>query len=67
MNSSVACPWYRQFWPWMLIALPASAVLGCALSIWLVLQKPDREVAEDTPVTPVNHVLGHSSVVPPKD
>ena len=64
--TSIDLPWYRQFWPWMLIALPTSAVLGCALTIWLVLQKPDREIAEDAAPTPINQVMGHNSVVPPK-
>ena len=26
-------PWYRQFWPWFLISLPATAVAGCAVTI----------------------------------
>ena len=56
-------PWYRQFWPWMLFGLPASAVIGCVITIWLVLAHPDREVAPDK--IPVNAVLGTNSVVPP--
>ncbi|HYM35886.1 MAG TPA: hypothetical protein VET48_10850 [Steroidobacteraceae bacterium] len=55
--------WYRQFWPWLLIALPTSAVLGCAVTIALVLKNPDREIVESAPV---NAVLGHNSVVPPR-
>jgi hypothetical protein len=66
MNATmIEPPWYRQLWPWILIALPASAVLACAVTIWLVLQSPDREVAHEI-VVPVNEVLGKSSVVPPK-
>ena len=34
-------PWYRQFWPWFLIALPASAVAGSLLSVYLALRHPD--------------------------
>lgn len=60
----IVTPWYRQFWPWVLIALPTSAVVGCAITIWLVLQNPDREVARDT--VSVNTVLNTNSVVPPK-
>jgi len=60
-------PWYRQFWPWLLIGLPASAVLGCAVTIWLVLQNPDHEVAHETGAAHVNDVLGRSSVVPPAE
>jgi hypothetical protein len=40
-------PWYRQFWPWFLIALPASAVAGSLLSAWLALRYP--EVIYDPP------------------
>ena len=28
MDSPTPKPWYRQFYPWMLIALPACAVIG---------------------------------------
>jgi FixH len=59
-------PWYQQFWPWLLIALPASAVLACAVTVWLIIKNPEREVALDAPLEAVNDVLGKSTVVPPK-
>jgi hypothetical protein len=37
-------PWYRQFWPWFLIALPGSTVIGCAITIWLAVTNPDTIV-----------------------
>jgi uncharacterized protein len=40
-------PWYRQFWPWFLIALPCSAVLASAVSIWLALNSPNPMVVDD--------------------
>ena len=58
-------PWYRQLWPWILLALPTSAVIGCAVTIWLVLQNPEPPVAQDR-TSAVNEVLGKNSVVPPK-
>jgi hypothetical protein len=68
MNTeAIEAPWYRQFWPWLLIALPASAVIGCAITIWLVLKNPEHEVPRDAAATPVNEVLGRNSVVPPKE
>ena len=59
-------PWHRQLWPWILIALPASAVLGCAVTITLALRSPDRAVDRETTQS-VNEVLGQNSVVPPKE
>jgi hypothetical protein len=64
MQTSSPVAWYRQFWPWLLIALPASAVIGCAITIYLVLANPDREIDRTAPA-PVSNVLGHNSVVPP--
>lgn len=47
MNTPVILPWYRQFWPWMLIFLPLSAVVGCLITIALALQDPDGLVVDD--------------------
>ena len=38
-------PWYRQFWPWFLIALPASAVIAGLYTVWLAMQSTDSLVA----------------------
>lgn len=40
-------PWYRQAWPWFLIALPASAVIGCMVTIFLATHSPNALVADD--------------------
>jgi hypothetical protein len=40
-------PWYRQGWPWMLIALPASAVVGGIITIILAVQSPNALVVDD--------------------
>ena len=37
-------PWYRQFWPWFIIALPASAVIAGLFTVWLSLQTSDSLV-----------------------
>ncbi len=37
-------PWYRQFWPWFIIALPASAVIAGLYTVWLALQTGDSLV-----------------------
>jgi len=40
-------PWYRQFWPWFIIALPASAVIASFISLWLAISHPDQLVVND--------------------
>ena len=36
-----ALPWYRQFWPWFLLALPAAAVIGGILTVIIAVSNPD--------------------------
>jgi hypothetical protein len=40
-------PWYRQFWPWVLIAIPALTVIASAVTLWLALSNPDYLVVDD--------------------
>ncbi len=40
-------PWYRQGWPWLLIALPASAVIGGIATIIIAVQSPNSLVVDD--------------------
>jgi hypothetical protein len=37
-------PWYRQFWPWFIIALPASAVVAGLYTLWIAMQTTDSLV-----------------------
>jgi len=37
-------PWYRQFWPWFIIALPAASVIGGLTTLWIALQSTDSLV-----------------------
>jgi len=37
-------PWYRQFWPWFIIALPASAVVAGLYTLWIAVQTTDSLV-----------------------
>lgn len=39
-------PWYRQFWPWFIIALPASAVVAGLYTVWLAVQTNDSLVVQ---------------------
>lgn len=40
-------PWYGEAWVWFLIALPAAAVLGSAVTIVLAVRSADGVVAAD--------------------
>ncbi len=40
-------PWYKQFWPWFLIFLPASAVIACISTFILFVENDVDLVAED--------------------
>ncbi len=37
-------PWYRQFWPWFIIALPGMAVAAGLYTLWLAMQTQDSLV-----------------------
>ncbi|MBT8108919.1 MAG: FixH family protein [Gammaproteobacteria bacterium] len=37
-------PWYRQFWPWFIIALPASSVVAGLTTLWISMQTTDSLV-----------------------
>ena len=37
-------PWYRQFWPWFLICLPASAVIASLYTVSLAVRTTDSLV-----------------------
>jgi len=40
-------PWYKQFWPWFIIALPTSAVIASFFSLWLAISNPDQLVVDE--------------------
>lgn len=40
-------PWYRQFWPWFLIALPATAVCASLYTVYLAASDPPALVVDD--------------------
>lgn len=42
-----ARPWWREPWPWFLLALPLSAVVGGLITMWIAAKDPDSLVAED--------------------
>lgn len=46
-NSAPTTPWYRQGWPWFLIAFPAIAVVAGAITLWLAVSTDDGQVIAD--------------------
>jgi len=45
--SAERCPWYREPWPWLLMAPPAAAVLAGIATVWIAMASADGLVAED--------------------
>lgn len=40
-------PWYRQLWPWVLIAIPGSSMIYCAIFITMALTSESSMVSDD--------------------
>lgn len=45
--NDISPPWYRQFWPWFLIALPATAVIASIATVIIAMKNPDGLVVDD--------------------
>lgn len=45
--SAAAPPWYRQRWPWLLMAGPATVVVAGFVTLWLAVRSDDGLVADD--------------------
>jgi hypothetical protein len=40
-------PWYRQFWPWFLIMLPATVVIASLYTVYIAIHGADDLVVDD--------------------
>lgn len=40
-------PWYKQFWPWFIMALPASAVIAGLITVAIAFKNADSLVVDD--------------------
>ena len=47
MNEMVAKPWYKEPWPWLLMAGPFIVVVAGIFTAWLAISSADGLVAED--------------------
>lgn len=39
--------WRRNPWVWLVIAIPAATVIGCAFTIYLAITNPDFLVSDE--------------------
>ena len=46
-NTEIRTPWYRQFWPWLIIALPGSTVVAGITMLFIANQHADDLVVDD--------------------
>jgi len=47
MQNTMNTPWYKQFWPWFLIFLPATAVVASITTVILAVKYQDSMVVDD--------------------
>lgn len=40
-------PWFKQFWPWVLIGIPGLTVVACSITIYLAIVSQDGLVQDD--------------------
>ena len=46
-NTELIEPWYKQFWPWFIMALPASAVVAGIITVFIAFDNADSLVVDD--------------------
>jgi hypothetical protein len=47
MNKTATKPWYREPWPWLLMAGPAIVIVAGIVTAWLAVTSSDGLVTED--------------------
>jgi len=55
--SAPESPWYRQFWPWFIIALPAATIIAGIITFYLALSRPVQLVVGDEEYRRLNNEL----------
>jgi uncharacterized protein len=46
-ENPAARPWYREPWPWMLMAGPFTVIVAGMITLWLAIESSDGLVADD--------------------
>lgn len=46
-SKAMPLPWYKQFWPWFIMALPATAVVAGLTTVGLAVHNKDTVVRDD--------------------
>ena len=46
-NVPISRPWWREPWPWILMAGPAVAIVGCVITIVLAMQNFSDQAITD--------------------
>ena len=61
-NGTRAQPWYREPWPWILMAGPATVVVASLFTAWLAVRSDDGLVVDDyyQQGLAINKTLGRS-------
>lgn len=47
MMQAPVTPWYRERWPWVLMAGPAIVVIAAMVTLWLAVATDDGVIADD--------------------
>jgi len=47
ISSSTPRPWYKEPWPWILMAGPALAIVGCVVTIYFAMTRFADEPIHD--------------------
>lgn len=58
-------PWFKQFWPWFIIALPTAAVIASFVTLWLAISNPDQVIVTNDEYRQLNSEL--KAQAPAKD
>ncbi len=59
-------PWYRQFWPWFLIALPLTSVVASFVTLWIAVTDADEVLPHEGDSTSYSAPSGPASPEAPQ-